>query len=270
MVNFFGLSAFTSIHLLACSVSNRLSRKQAVQVLNRDILPATEYGKRIQAGRDAQGIVAGQAVASDDPVLAKTYGEFPLESFDLLIDAAIEHLPQTSGNSVQFVDVGSGCGRLCLYTALTRGDKASNPKPWKVQGIEIYDILHEEATRARDAGFEKGWLQEPQGDDDDTAVANSLSLHLGPAEDFSNSILKNADLIFAYCTTWTNSGFSPDISAMILSDEWNRLFSDSCKPGCVVVTTDRALDPRSWKILERLDVVNQEVMESTGFVQIKK
>jgi SAM-dependent methyltransferase len=273
MVNFFGrLSAFTSIHLLACSVSNRLSREKAVQVLNRDILPATEYGKRIQAGRDAQGIVAGQVVASDDPVLAKTYGEFPLESFDLLIDAAIKHLPQTSGKSVQFVDVGSGCGRLCLYTALTRGDTDSrSPKPWKVKGIEIYDILHEEATRARDAGFEKGWLQEQQGDDDDSGVANSLSLHLGPAEYFSDNILKHADLIFAYCTTWTNSGFSPDISAMILSDEWNRLFSDSCKRGCIVVTTDRALDPKyGWKVLERLDVANPEVMESTGFVQIKK
>ena len=275
MVNCFGLSAFTSIHLLACSVSNRLDREQAVQALNFDILPATEYGKRIQAGRDAQGIVAGQAVSSDDPVLAKTYGEFPLESFDILIDAAIKHLPQTSGKSLQFVDVGSGCGRLCLYTALTRGDATTNTSwnPWQVHGIEIYDILHEEATRAKDAGFEKGWLQESQGDEDDddndTAVANSLSLHLGPAEDFSDSILKRADLIFAYCTTWTNSGFSPDISAMILSDEWNRLFSDSCKPGCVVVTTDRALDPKyGWKVLDRLDVANPEVMESTGFVQI--
>jgi hypothetical protein len=54
-----------------------------------------------------------------------------------------------------------------------------------------------------------------------------------------------------------------------LSDEWNRLFSESCKPGCVVVTTDRALDPRyGWKVLDRLDVANPEVFESTGFVQI--
>jgi hypothetical protein len=270
MVNFFGgLSAFTSIHLMACSISNRLSREQAVQVLDRDILPATEYGTRIKYGREAQGIVAGQAVSSDDPVLAKTYGEFPLESLDILIDAAITYLPQTNGKPVQFVDVGSGCGRLCLYTALTRGDTASSSKTWKVHGIEIYDILHHEATRARDAGFEKGWLQEAQGDDDNTAVANSLSLHLGPAEDFSNSILKDADLIFAYSTTWANSGFSPDISAMILSDEWNRLFADSCKPRCVVITTDRALDPKfGWKLLERLDVANPEVMESTGFIQI--
>lgn len=267
MVKCFGLSALTSIHLMACSVSNSLSREQAVQVLDRDILPATEYGKRIQAGRDAQGILPGQAISALDPVLSKTYGEFPLESLDILIDAAIPHLQQTNGKSLQFVDVGSGCGRLCLYTALTRGDTASSSKPWKVQGIEIYDILHQEATRARDAGFEKGWFQEVQGDDD-TAVTNSLSLHLGPAEDFSDSILKHADLIFAYSTTWVDSGFSPNISAMILSDEWNRLFSDSCKTGCVVVTTDRALDPRfGWKLLDRLDVANPEVMESTGFIQ---
>jgi hypothetical protein len=268
MVNFFGLSAFASIHLMASSISNRLSRDQAVQVLDRDILPATDYGKRIQYGRDAQGIGEGQAISSLDPVLAKTYGEFPLESLDILMDAAITHLPQTNGKSVQFVDVGSGCGRLCFYSALTRGGDASSSKPWKVHGIEIYDLLHQEATRAKDAAFEKGWLQEAQGDDD-TAVANSLSLHLGPAEDFSDSILKHADLIFAYSTTWTNSGFSPTISAMILSDDWNRLFSDSCKPGCVVVTTDRALDPRyGWKVLDRLDVANPEVFESTGFVQI--
>jgi hypothetical protein len=272
MVNFFGFaSAFTSIHLMTCTVSNRLGREQAVQVMNRDILPATEYGKRIQYGRDAQGIKEGQAISNFDPVLAKTYGEFPLKSLDILIDMAVTHLPPTTGKSVQFVDVGSGCGRLCLYTALTRGEdcvSTSNTKPWKVHGIEIYDLLHQEAIRARDAAFEKGWLQETEGDDD-PAAANSLSLHLGPAEDFSDSVLKHADLIFAYSTTWTNSGFSPGISAMILSDDWNRLFSDSCKSGCVVVTTDRALDPRfGWKMLDRLDVPNPEVFESTGFIQV--
>jgi hypothetical protein len=281
MVHLFEVSVAASLHFLACVVPNSLTRPEAARILDRDVLPAADYGNRIRAGRDAQGLHAGQAVNANDPVLARTYGEFPLQSLDTLLDAAVTFLPASTTSSrrpLHFCDLGSGCGRLCLYTALTHGgsvdgaEESSQPAAWKVHGIEISDVLHEEAVRAQDAALKQGWLQEEsdtdnQGDRAIGTIRSSLSLHLGAAQDFSATILKEADLIFAYSTTWTNSGFSPDAGAMILSDEWNSVFS-SCKQGCVVVTTDRALDPRhGWKLLDRHDVPNPEVFESTGYIQ---
>lgn len=265
MVQLFGLT----LHLLACTVTNKLSRDEAAAILDRDVLPTRAYGERIKSGRNAQGLTSGQLVNANDPVLARTYGEFPVSSMDLLLDSALQHVaPSVSANNapLNFVDLGSGCGRLCIYAALTRGgDGDEPPKPWKVQGVEISDILHKEAERARDAAVDKGWLKESSNEEHS---ATSLSLALGPAEHFVEGILQHADLIFTYCTTWTALDFSEETGAMILSKEWNDLFS-KCRPGCVVVTTDRALDQKyGWKLLERHDVPNPEVFESTGYIQI--
>ena len=94
-------------------------------------------------------------------LLSFTYGEFPLESTDCLIDAAHPYVEQQSvkggGEGVDFVDMGSrcGCGRLCLYLVMTclGGEFRS------VRGIEIGKVLHQEAVRARDGAVEGGWLK---------------------------------------------------------------------------------------------------------------
>ena len=41
-----------------------------------------------------------------------------------------------------------------------------------------------------------------------------------------------------------------------------------CRPGTIVVTTDRALDSKwGWRLMEQMDMNNPEVLESTGFIQ---
>jgi len=260
---------WTSAFLLSlhhyCTNKNLLPRDIAKEILDDHVLPKQEYGKRIEYGRDAQGLLEneddGVLIKGDDPLLSFTYGEFPLHSTDILLDAALKHLEMSEGDGVEFVDVGSGCGRLCLYLAMTRSGAFQS-----VHGIEIGDVLHQEALRAQSAAVKGGWLTKLPPPQDSNNNCH-LSLHHGPADTFPR-ILENANLIFCYSTAWETSGFSTEISAMILSNEWTELFSTMCKPGCIVVTTDRALDPRrGWTLIDRIDVSNPEVFESTGFIQ---
>ncbi|KAL3815775.1 hypothetical protein ACHAXA_001669 [Cyclostephanos tholiformis] len=73
------------------------------------------------------------------------------------------------------VDLGSGCGRLVLYAALTRGggggichdwgqdddDETSKATKlnWDVHGIEIGTRLHSLAIRSLRRGVDKGWFE---------------------------------------------------------------------------------------------------------------
>ena len=69
---------------------------------------------------------------SDDPRLARTYAEFPLESLDLLLDRACTYLSQDTVNiddPLTMVDIGSGLGRIVFYSALTRDSKKAN---WEI------------------------------------------------------------------------------------------------------------------------------------------
>ena len=69
------------------------------------------------------------------------------------------------------VDLGSGCGRLVFYAALTRGEG------WDVHGIEIGTRLHSLAVRSLRRGVDRGWFEHAEvatatddaadGDDDD-------------------------------------------------------------------------------------------------------
>jgi len=245
-------------------VGNRgmLSREEASKLLDDSLLPKAEYGNRHTLSRDAQGVPEGRLILGSDPVLALTYGEFPHASLDELLDFACRHLPSKNEKYLNVVDLGSGYGRLCLYMALTR-------RNWRVTGIEISDILHREATATMQKCEKEGWLV-PHGEAtlqqyDDRSSA--LSLLQGPAE-AHRDVLCQADLIFAYSTAFDASGFSEVTGTMILSEEWNQLLSATCQEGCVVVTTDRALDPFfCWKRLGRLDVDNPEVGGSVGYIQ---
>jgi len=248
-----------------------LSRQDAAALLDNALLPKREYGRRAELGRDAQNVSDGQLLSGFDPVLALTYGEFPLASVDSLLDCASKYCNNNGDDGerhLNVVDLGSGCGRVCLYLALSR-------RNWSVTGIEISDSLHRESAaalaRARDdARLEIGGDTEG-GTDDGGSSCSALAFLHGPADAFRDSAaLRDADLIFCYSTAWRTSHFSQQIGAMILDDYWNQLLSSpSCKEGCVVVTTDRALDPsRGWILLDKLDVDNPEVGgSSTGYVQ---
>lgn len=248
---------------ISASVPNRLSREEGLAVVNNCLLSLDEYWARVTAAKDAQGFALSTVILGDDPRLCFSYGEFPTHSTDALIDLALTHVPPNEG-TVEMLDLGSGCGRLVCYFALTRG---TLEQPWSVQGVEISSTLTDIASHAVMTGMSQN-LFIKNDDGTDMRGHNTLALHLGAAEDLTD-VISHADLIFAYCTTFKTDGFSEELGAMILDQQWSQLLANSCRKGCVVITTDRVLDPRhGWQLLDRLDVDNREVMGSTGYIQV--
>lgn len=242
----------------SASISQTLSRQEGQTLMDSTLLPSTEYGNRIESGGYAQGLPTSVAVSPNDPRMFLTYGEFPLFSLDELLDLA---LPLVSGTCIRMLDVGSGCGRLALYVALTRG---TPEQPWQVHGIEISPILHQKALQALAKGYRGGSFTDYQ----EKGAMNSVHLHVGAAEEWTE-VLQCTDLVFLYSTAFPTSGFSEELGAMILGQEWSGLLSKKCPTGCVAVTTDRALDPNDgWNLVDRLDVENHEVMGSTGYIHV--
>jgi hypothetical protein len=251
-----------------------------------EFLPSGEYGDRIVIGRKAaeQEHEGGDRedevgiMLSDDPRLARTYAEFPLESLDVLLDEAVKHLPTECANSdtpITMVDIGSGLGRIVLYSALTRG--AGGASNWEVRGIEISPTLHHKALELVQSGVDSDFFQanatdsNSGGESPQTGSKNSVSFHCGSATDSDGKqLLRDANLVFAYSTAFKATGFDPDVGALILdTEEWSLPLREACPDGCVVVTTDRALNPHlGWRVVERLEVPNQEVLGSTGFVHV--
>jgi hypothetical protein len=338
------------------------SRSEAADLMDTVLLRSDDKGERMQltstlstttttrngdesaSASASAAVAAGMAVAGNDPRLFDTYGEFPLTSLDILLDRALElwatttttttTLPTVSEDAASpapqsaaqqrrtVIDLGSGCGRLALYVALSRslslganngsggGSVGVNGYPntaWNVHGIEQSTALHQEALRAADLAVDLGHLEKhlspakslceatatildtnaettstmPNSLNSDRKHLDSpdetcrLELHLGSAADYI-SLLQQADIIFCYSTAFASSGFSPDASALILGREWNdwlvaavghRAGGSSSHRPCLVITTDKALDPRfGWKILDRITVPNPEVWESTGYI----
>jgi hypothetical protein len=242
-------------------VAKRCSADESRAAIDDILLPTHEYGKRIRYGRDAQELNLSAAVQANDPRMAFTYGEFPIHSFDALLDLAMTYMPpHTNQGPLQFVDIGSGCGRLAYHAGLTRG---TANEPWNTHGIEMYDILHREALRGMRIGLDETLFTSQA-----SSSTNSIMFHLGDAGDMKH-IFADCRLAFAYSTTWPCSGFSEQMCAMVLHGDWSHLLSKSCPKGCVVVTTDRALDPEyGWELVDRLDVENREVAGSTGYIHI--
>ena len=191
---------------------------------------------------------------------------------DILLDRAQDFLPNKSAANEQqqqqraVVDLGSGCGRLALYMALSR-------PAWNVHGIEISPTFHQEAAQSVSRGVAGGWLELVREPNDllslpETEIDSSLlSLHLGPAAEYAN-LLRQADVIFCYSTAFEACGFSQSSAALILGPEWNELLTTNCHEQAICITTDKALDPTTgWTILDRIDVPNREVVESTGYIQ---
>jgi hypothetical protein len=280
-----------------------LSRIEAAQLIQQQLLPQSDYGARVTMGRnelfksttgsndDDDAVV----LSGNDPLLSFSYGEFPLSSLDFVLDQALEILaaasndnpsrpcPGTDAGTLNMLDLGSGCGRLCLYLALTRGPH------WQVHGIEVSNAFHRQALQAQQKAVDLGWLsvvmsnEETDDDDDEDSThhpreqqkqqmySSRLVLHHGLVEDFPQ-VLAQSHVIFCYSTAFTTcSSFRPDIGAMILSPMWTNLLTKHCQSNCIVITTDRALDPDAgWKLLRRIDhVPNPEVMDSTVFIQQK-
>lgn len=247
--------------IFGCYTTMKVSREEAQRLIDDLILRKEEYDKRIQYGGEAQGFKS-TIVTGDDPRGAFTYGEFPTSSMDELVDLALtKYMPALKSN-ITMIDLGSGCGRLVLYSALTRG--FNDDSSWKIMGIEISKILHDEALRATLAGLDNDIFEIEHSNNS----LNQFVLNLGSASEFPD-LLQKADIIFAYSTTWDNAGFSEKLGAIVMSQQWNELLSSHCRPGTVVITIDRALDPNyGWKLVDRLDVENREVFGSTGYIHV--
>lgn len=244
--------------------SRRFSRPEAQLIVDQQLMPKQEYGERIGWGRDAQGLNNNPGPLNpNDPRLSMTYAEFPLSSLDALVDLGFKFLPQHKNinNNISMLDLGSGCGRLVFYSAMTRG---SEDQAWDIKGIEIAGLLHQKGL-----GFvQDGILRNLFSADPAAAKSNSLALHLGGANEYV-SLLKGADIVFAYSTAFSAKSFSPELGALILDREWSEFLGESCSPGCVAITTDRALDPAyGWDLVDRMDVENPDVFGTTGFVHV--
>ena len=269
------LPATMLLQLLLTLASQTFPRQEASALVDTHLLPKNKYGERTRLGREIfHGKNNNEAIRADDPRTSFTYGEFPLDSLDTLLDIALEHVVAAvvpkHAQPVRVLDLGSGCARLCLYLALSRED-------WQVHGIEVMDSLHTEAKRAESVAMENGWLvqdsEAPASTSPPTSTTvistTSLHLHHGLAEEFP-SVLEQADIIFMYSTAMKSGAFVPAVQGLLLSRDWNDMLTRHCKAGCVVVTTDRVLDPDyGWVQLDRLDVPNPEVFGSTGFIQRK-
>lgn len=264
---------------------NTIDRPTAQQIVNNILCPPNEERSRTNAGMEAFGSdTNSQVITNDDPRNEYTYGEFPFDSFDLLIDLAASHVVDeetttTTTTRKQMIDVGSGCGRLPLYAGLTRSD-------WDVTGIEIGHQLHSLAVGSLQRGINED-LFRPIIDDTTASVDEAqISFYNGnvlPGIDpyFQNtqsdndtvqSILSQANLLFAYSTAWetdSDQSFNPELGAMVLSSKWSQTLASTCQNGVVAVTTDRVLNPEhGWKLLDRMDVDNPSVWGSVGYISV--
>lgn len=291
--------AFTVVHSISVSVPCCMSRMDAVHMMDTLVLPLSDKGTRIQLSavtvRQVNPTTKSgleNLMTSKDPLLYDTYGEFPFSSLDILLDRVVElrgngdsHLSEDqtsfSHRKLRVVDLGSGCGRLALYMALTRPN-------WHVIGIEQSVSLHQEAVHAVERTIHLGQsMQTPYHSFEKTDHCYSthqsqseLTLLMGCASNWMH-LIQSADIIFCYSTAFESSYFSESISALILSNEWNDIMTPILATDEVIhqfnsndivplwcITSDKALDPRrGWMVVDRIDVCNPEVLESTGFIQ---
>ena len=270
--------------------SEKLTSKNIVDTI---LYPDSTYSDRMEIGRDAQfGAINSEssnvheissesnngALDANDPRLSLTYHEFPLNSVEILLNRACEEYENDDrniGKPSVFIDLGSGCGKVVLHEAMSKfNDLSYEPSnSWQqVHGIEISSLMHDYALGIIDIAIHEGFLNKhTKANHDKTANRRTdIYFHEGAAEDHKH-ILSQADVIFCYSTVFDSDGFNVDIGAMVLSDGWSMLLADSCKPGTVVVTTDRALNPNlGWKLMQCIEVDNASLFGSTGFISIKE
>ena len=295
----------------SATVRNQIERPKAQQIVDELLCPRTEERDRNSAGMqafdtDTTDEYRGSVIENNDPRTQYTYGEFPFDSFDLLIDRALDFMKQTNAGSSSgdhkknvMVDLGSGCGRLVFYAALARGNQREDTAPWDFHGIEIGSQLHSLAVNSLQRGVDNELFSLSPEDIEGAAALDTMSkivLHNGNAllvedpyfpiqsttdgdsnesnisHESIQSLLAETTLLFAYSTVWETDSiqpFDPDIQAMVLSPKWSQTLTSLCPNGCVAVTTDRALNPRDgWKLLESMEVDNPSVWGSVGYISI--
>lgn len=157
-------------YVASATAHTRVDRQNAQQITDTILCPPEEERDRNNAGMQAFDTATdqyrGNVIENNDPRTQFMYGEFPFDSFDLLVDRALELMDQTekSGHPEKrkvMVDLGSGCGRLVLYAALTRCNEATQQWEessaeqstiWDFHGVEIASKLHNLAVNSLQRG----------------------------------------------------------------------------------------------------------------------
>ena len=262
-------------------------------MVDQTLCPANEERERNVAAMEAYDDDMTGAITNDDPRGQYTYGEFPFDSVDLLVDRALDFVKYEDMQRPRtMVDLGSGSGRLVFYAALTRKRRNGEDEGFdEFHGVEIGTQFHSLAANGLRRGIEQGLFEEEEsisGDSSSDESSSSLiEFHNGnalPEEDpyyaltpssTSNaiqSLLSRTDLLFAYSTVWETNAvqpFHPELGAMILSEKWSKTLASICPNGCVAITTDRALNPDDgWRLLDRMDVENPAVWGSVGYISV--
>jgi len=269
-------------------INKSYSRQEAKDMVANTLCPPNEERDRSTAGMEAYGEQSSSseiAITNDDPRTEYTFDQFPLDSFDILVDRALDFVDDDDGDGEcrTLVDLGSGCGRLCFYAALTRGGMCENKtRRWNVNGVEIGSKLHSLAVKSLERGINNGWFDESSNKDcpssSQIAFLNGNALQTDDPyyktdthiNNNIQSLLSKANILFCYSTVWeAETDFNPEISAMLLHEKWSKSLANACSNGCLAVTTDRALNPiHGWKLVERIDVRNPSVWGSTGYISI--
>jgi hypothetical protein len=254
-----------------------MPKYDAIQLINERLYPQNEYRNREKISSTIYN--RNSVLSASDPQLSFTYAEFELQSMDELLDLATKEYQRyhNERHPKILIDLGSGCGRLLLYSSLCfqeqqegNGDWSAASSPaWKeVHGIEIIRELHLHTISVLEQAIQDGYIDSENNHKSSTETETLIHLHNGPASDFKH-VLSKADIIFCYSTAFDSDGFDTEIGAMVLADEWSKLLADACKPGCVVVTTDRALKPsHGWELKHFLDVYNKIFLDSRGYISV--
>jgi Putative methyltransferase len=282
-----------------------VTRIDAINILDTHVLPSADKGYRMNLNSNDQGISNTNTLETNQD--SSTYGEFPLNSLDILFDRIDQELNDEMLHSeettttkrhrrtLKVVDIGSGCGRLVLYLAMTRPQQQQQQQQcdYTIIGIEQSRSLYDESIRATERLLQ---YHENQTNDNDRNKLQSaiqgnntatLTLYCGSAQNYRKEI-HSADIVMCYSTAFTGSDFLPSISAVLLSNEWNTILTPPPPPPPLVsslpsstsslpksksflycITIDKALDPRrGWEMIDRINVPNPEVgMESMAFLQ---
>ena len=208
------------------------------------------FTHRERLGRQAQlgssMVYRPGAIGGDGVDAALTYGEYDLGLFASLVDRAFG-AREGAAVGATFVDVGSGCGRLVLAASVLW------PSLTRCAGVERVAQLHTLATEAAAAAAADDLLGAPC-----TFYCGDATAFLGKGDE-----LAQADVLFAYSSTWPSEGD-------LLSD-FSMVCGTRLREGTLVITTDKKLASVAglwnFRLVDELEGSNRETGgSSVGFI----
>jgi hypothetical protein len=217
---------------------------QALQQMD-SLFPPVEEFQRIQTSRkDGYWPYISK---KEEPPTDFTYGEFPLPFFAELVDhataASAKACPSGLRANAEFVDLGSGSGRLVLAAA-------SMENPWRrVRGVEFLPSLH---------GLAEEKLKQAENMPGFLTAEVSLENSSWDAPDLD---LTSVDVAFAYTTALSTEGG--------LLAGLTQALQDKLSPNSILVTTDYQMG-EGFTLLSSFDGVNDKIGGvSTGYIYCK-